>query len=90
MIGTDPLHAAPILDLRIRKAVRRNGTALAVAGDRPTALDGGATGSCAATRPAARRRSSPSSTRRSPASAGDEPEATPASRRRSCAAPSGR
>ena len=42
VIGTDPLHAAPILDLRIRKAVRRNGTALAVAGDRPTALDGGA------------------------------------------------
>ncbi len=42
VIGTDPLHAAPILDLRIRKAVRRNGAALAVAGDRPTALDGGA------------------------------------------------
>ena len=25
VVGTDPLHAAPILDLRIRKAVRRNG-----------------------------------------------------------------
>ena len=42
VIGTDPLHSAPILDLRIRKAVRRNGTRLAVATDRPTALDGGA------------------------------------------------
>ncbi len=42
MIGTDPLHSMPILDLRIRKAVRRNGARLAVATDRPTALDGGA------------------------------------------------
>jgi NADH-quinone oxidoreductase subunit G len=42
VVGTDPLHSSPILDLRIRKAVRRNGTRLAVAGDRPTALDGGA------------------------------------------------
>ena len=33
---------SPILDLRIRKAIRRNGTRLAVATDRPTALDGGA------------------------------------------------
>ena len=38
----DPLHAMPILDLRIRKVVRRNGTRLAVATDRPSALDGGA------------------------------------------------
>ena len=42
VIGTDPLHSSPILDLRIRKAVRRNGTRLAVATERPTALDGGA------------------------------------------------
>ncbi|OLE38374.1 MAG: hypothetical protein AUG48_02010, partial [Actinobacteria bacterium 13_1_20CM_3_68_9] len=42
VLGTDPLHSMPILDLRIRKAVRRNGTRLAVATDRPTALDGGA------------------------------------------------
>jgi NADH-quinone oxidoreductase subunit G len=42
VIGTDPLHAAPILDLRIRKTVRRNGTRMAIASDRPTALDGGA------------------------------------------------
>jgi NADH-quinone oxidoreductase subunit G len=42
VIGTDPLHSAPILDLRIRKAVRRNGARLAVASERPTALDGGA------------------------------------------------
>ena len=42
VVGTDPLHRSPILDLRIRKAIRRNGTRLAVATDRPTALDGGA------------------------------------------------
>jgi NADH-quinone oxidoreductase subunit G len=42
VIGTDPLHSAPIIDLRIRKAVRRGGARLAVASDRPTALDGGA------------------------------------------------
>ena len=43
VVGTDPIHSAPSFDLRIRKAVRRNGTSLAVATDRPTALDGGAT-----------------------------------------------
>ena len=42
VVGTDPLHSSPILDLRIRKAIRRNGTRLTVATDRPTALDGGA------------------------------------------------
>ena len=42
VLGTDPLHEMPILDLRVRKAVRRNGTKLAVASERPTALDGGA------------------------------------------------
>ncbi len=42
VIGADPLHEMPILDLRIRKAVRRNGTKLVVASERPTALDGGA------------------------------------------------
>ena len=42
VIGTDPLHSSPILDLRVRKAIRRNGARLAVATDRPTALDGGA------------------------------------------------
>ncbi len=42
VLGTDPLHSSPILDLRIRKAIRRNGARLAVATDRPTALDGGA------------------------------------------------
>jgi NADH-quinone oxidoreductase subunit G len=43
LVGSDPLHSSPILDLRIRKAMRRNGTKLAVATDRPTTLDGGAT-----------------------------------------------
>jgi NADH-quinone oxidoreductase subunit G len=42
VLGTDPLHSSPILDLRIRKAIRRNGAKLVVATERPTALDGGA------------------------------------------------
>jgi NADH-quinone oxidoreductase subunit G len=42
VLGTDPLHSSPILDLRIRKAIRRNGAKLAVATEQPTALDGGA------------------------------------------------
>jgi NADH-quinone oxidoreductase subunit G len=42
VVGTDPLHASPILDLRIRKAIRRNGAKLAIATEQPTALDGGA------------------------------------------------
>jgi NADH-quinone oxidoreductase subunit G len=42
LVGSDPLHSSPILDLRIRKAMRRNGARLAVATDRPTTLDGGA------------------------------------------------
>jgi NADH-quinone oxidoreductase subunit G len=42
VVGADPLHSSPILDLRIRKAMRRNGARLALATDRPTALDGGA------------------------------------------------
>ena len=42
VLGTDPLQSSPILDLRVRKAIRRNGAKLAVATDRPTALDGGA------------------------------------------------
>ena len=42
LVGTDPLHSSPILDLRIRKGMRRNGVRLAVATERPTALDGGA------------------------------------------------
>ncbi len=44
LVGSDPLHASPILDLRIRKAMRRNGAKLVVATDRPTTLDGGAAG----------------------------------------------
>ncbi|HMT05722.1 MAG: NADH-quinone oxidoreductase subunit NuoG [Solirubrobacterales bacterium] len=43
VLGTDPIHSAPAFDLRVRKAVRRSGTALAVATERPSALDGGAT-----------------------------------------------
>jgi NADH-quinone oxidoreductase subunit G len=42
LIGSDPLHSSPILDLRIRKAMRRNGAKLTLATDRPTTLDGGA------------------------------------------------
>jgi NADH-quinone oxidoreductase subunit G len=42
VVGTDPLHEMPILDLRIRKAVRRNGARLGIASERPSTLDGGA------------------------------------------------
>ncbi len=42
VLGTDPMQTSPILDLRIRKAIRRGGARLAVATERPTALDGGA------------------------------------------------
>jgi NADH-quinone oxidoreductase subunit G len=42
VVGVDPLHEMPILDLRIRKAVRRSRAKLIVASEHPTALDGGA------------------------------------------------
>jgi NADH-quinone oxidoreductase subunit G len=43
VVGADPLNSMPILDLRIRKAVRRASARLVVASPRPSALDGGAT-----------------------------------------------
>ena len=43
VLGADPINEAPILDLRVRKAVRRFGATLVVAASSPTALDGGAT-----------------------------------------------
>jgi NADH-quinone oxidoreductase subunit G len=39
VLGTEPVDDAPILDLRIRKGVRRNGVRLAVATPRPSSLD---------------------------------------------------
>jgi len=39
VLGCEPLDEAPILDLRIRKGVRRRGVKLAVATARPSALD---------------------------------------------------
>jgi NADH-quinone oxidoreductase subunit G len=39
VLGTEPVDDAPILDLRIRKGVRRHGARLAVATPRPSALD---------------------------------------------------
>ena len=42
VLGCDPMNEMPIVELRIRKAVRRNGAKLLVATERPTALDGGA------------------------------------------------
>ena len=39
VLDCDPVDDAPILDLRIRKGVRRNGVGLAVASARPGALD---------------------------------------------------
>jgi NADH-quinone oxidoreductase subunit G len=43
LLGVDPLEDAPILDLRIRKGVRRNGVNLVVATARPTHLERNAT-----------------------------------------------
>ncbi|MGH2978190.1 MAG: molybdopterin-dependent oxidoreductase, partial [Solirubrobacterales bacterium] len=43
VLESDPLEEAPIVDLRLRKAVRRFGARLVVASSAPTALDGGAT-----------------------------------------------
>ena len=42
VIGCDPLHSMPILDLRLRKVMRRTNARVVVASERPTALDGGA------------------------------------------------
>src|SRR5246127_3920805 len=39
LLGTDPREDASILDLRLRKGIRRHGLKLAVATARPTALD---------------------------------------------------
>jgi len=39
VLDTEPVDDAPILDLRIRKGVRRNGVKLAVATSRPSSLD---------------------------------------------------
>jgi NADH-quinone oxidoreductase subunit G len=39
VLGTEPLDESPILDLRIRKGVRRNGVKLAIASARPSSLD---------------------------------------------------
>src|SRR6188472_3583655 len=39
LLDCDPIDDAPILDLRLRKGVRRNGVRLAVASARPGALD---------------------------------------------------
>ena len=42
VVDTEPLDEAPILDLRIRKAVRRNRAKLLTASSRPSALDANA------------------------------------------------
>ena len=42
VLGTEPVDDMPILDLRIRKGVRRNGVNLIVATPRPSSLDAGA------------------------------------------------
>jgi NADH-quinone oxidoreductase subunit G len=39
LLDCDPIDEAPVLDLRIRKGIRRHGVKLAVASARPTALD---------------------------------------------------
>jgi NADH-quinone oxidoreductase subunit G len=45
VLDVEPVDDAPILDLRLRKGVRRHGMRLAVAGGRPSALDATATAS---------------------------------------------
>jgi len=45
IFGCDPRDDSPILDLRIRKGVRRNGVKLAIATARPTALEANAAAS---------------------------------------------
>ncbi len=42
VVGADPLNSMPVLDLRLRKAVRHGHARLVIASERPTALDGGA------------------------------------------------
>jgi NADH-quinone oxidoreductase subunit G len=39
LVGVEPIDDAPILDLRLRKGIRRNGVKLAIASARPSALD---------------------------------------------------
>ena len=39
VIGTELIDESPILDLRVRKAARRNGTKVVVANSRPGSLD---------------------------------------------------
>jgi NADH-quinone oxidoreductase subunit G len=43
VLDCEPVDDAPVLDLRIRKGVRRNGVKLAVASSRPSSLDPNAT-----------------------------------------------
>ena len=57
VLGADPLHEMPILDLRIRKAVRRNGAQLAVATEPPDRARRGAERRARASRRAPARRS---------------------------------
>jgi NADH-quinone oxidoreductase subunit G len=45
VLDTELVDEAPILDLRVRKAVRRNGARLVVASSRPSTLDASATAS---------------------------------------------
>jgi NADH-quinone oxidoreductase subunit G len=42
ILAADPINDAPILDLRLRKGIRRNGLKLAVASPAPSALDANA------------------------------------------------
>ena len=54
LVDCDPIDEAPVLDLRIRKGIRRHNVKLAVASARPTALD--AAGRLRHADPAGRRR----------------------------------
>ena len=87
VLDCDPVDDAPILDLRIRKGVRRHGVRLARRDRAAVARSTRTPRPCCATRPAAARRCSSRSTRRSAAttatSAARRPR--PARTRRRCA-----
>jgi NADH-quinone oxidoreductase subunit G len=66
VLDTELVDEAPILDLRVRKAVRRNGARLVVASSRPSTLDGAASAPRRASSPVVRARMAPRRPQRTP------------------------
>ncbi len=88
VLDCEPLDDAPILELRIRKGVRRNHVKLFVATDRPSALDSSARDAALRARPRrrARRRAGRRAARRGWPRQRTRPEPTPMRSRRCAAA----